>query len=165
VIVTGDLTHDADSSDEHAKRLKLFKEISSRIGGAQIKVDTFELAHDRTVGSQARFPRSKVGVTTRIYTSVKSERLWTARSGKLLRRRIVETSTQGTKRNLSTNFRGEHFPVWAGAHVSKSRFLKQAPLRRYSSVGTSSSGASLFALFTRDEAGFRTRIVVRSRHQ
>jgi predicted phosphodiesterase len=38
VIVTGDLTHDADSSDEHANRFKLFKEISSRIGGAQIKV-------------------------------------------------------------------------------------------------------------------------------
>jgi len=38
VIVTGDLTHDADSDDEHAKRFKLFKEISSKIGGAQIKV-------------------------------------------------------------------------------------------------------------------------------
>src|SRR5579871_2524883 len=38
VIVTGDLTHDADSPDEHAKRFKLFKEISSKIGGAQIKV-------------------------------------------------------------------------------------------------------------------------------
>jgi predicted phosphodiesterase len=38
IIVTGDLTHDADSPDEHAKRFKLFKEISSRIGGAQIKV-------------------------------------------------------------------------------------------------------------------------------
>jgi len=38
VIVTGDLTHDADSTDEHAKRFKLFKAISSKIGGAQIKV-------------------------------------------------------------------------------------------------------------------------------
>jgi predicted phosphodiesterase len=38
IIVTGDLTHDADSPDEHAKRFKLFKEISSKIGGAQIKV-------------------------------------------------------------------------------------------------------------------------------
>ena len=38
VIVTGDLTHDADSADEHAKRFKLFKEISGKIGGAQIKV-------------------------------------------------------------------------------------------------------------------------------
>ncbi len=38
VIVTGDLTHDADSTDEHAKRFKLFKEISGKIGGAQIKV-------------------------------------------------------------------------------------------------------------------------------
>src|SRR5579862_9905922 len=38
VIVTGDLTHDADSPDEHAKRFRLFKEISSKIGGAQIKV-------------------------------------------------------------------------------------------------------------------------------
>jgi len=38
VIVTGDLTHDADSPDEHAKRFKLFKEISGRIGGAQLKV-------------------------------------------------------------------------------------------------------------------------------
>ena len=38
VIVTGDLTHDADSPGEHAKRFKLFKEISGRIGGAQIKV-------------------------------------------------------------------------------------------------------------------------------
>jgi predicted phosphodiesterase len=39
IIVTGDLTHDADSPDEHAKRFKLFKEISGRIrGGAQIKV-------------------------------------------------------------------------------------------------------------------------------
>ena len=38
VIITGDLTHDADSPDEHAKRYKLFKEISSKIGGAQIKV-------------------------------------------------------------------------------------------------------------------------------
>ena len=38
VIVTGDLTHDADSSDEHARRFRLFKEISGKIGGAQIKV-------------------------------------------------------------------------------------------------------------------------------
>jgi predicted phosphodiesterase len=38
VIVTGDLTHDAESPDEHARRFKLFKEISSKIGGAQIKV-------------------------------------------------------------------------------------------------------------------------------
>src|SRR6516225_9280422 len=36
VIVTGDLTHDADSDDEHAKRFKLFKEISGKIGGAQL---------------------------------------------------------------------------------------------------------------------------------
>src|SRR5262245_12642381 len=38
VIVTGDLTHDADSPDEHAKRYRLFKEIAGRIGGAQVKV-------------------------------------------------------------------------------------------------------------------------------
>jgi predicted phosphodiesterase len=38
VIVTGDLTHDADSPDEHAKRFKLFKEISGKISGAQVKV-------------------------------------------------------------------------------------------------------------------------------
>jgi len=38
VIVTGDLTHDADSPDEHAKRFKLFKAISGKIGGAQVKV-------------------------------------------------------------------------------------------------------------------------------
>ena len=38
VIITGDLTHDADSTDEHAKRYKLFKEIASKIGGAQIRV-------------------------------------------------------------------------------------------------------------------------------
>ncbi len=38
VIVTGDLTHDTDSADEHAKRFRLFKEISGKIGGAQIKV-------------------------------------------------------------------------------------------------------------------------------
>ena len=38
VIVTGDLTHDADSPDEHAKRFRLFKEISAKIGVAQIKV-------------------------------------------------------------------------------------------------------------------------------
>src|SRR5271155_2930430 len=38
IIVTGDLTHDADSPDEHAKRFKLFKQISGRIGGgAEIK--------------------------------------------------------------------------------------------------------------------------------
>ena len=30
IIVTGDLTHDADSPDEHAKRFKLFKEISEK---------------------------------------------------------------------------------------------------------------------------------------
>lgn len=38
VIVTGDLTHDIDNPDQHAKRFKLFKEISSRIRAAQIKV-------------------------------------------------------------------------------------------------------------------------------
>src|SRR5260370_35066820 len=38
IIVPGDLTHDADSTDEHAKRFKLFKTISGKIGGAQIKV-------------------------------------------------------------------------------------------------------------------------------
>jgi len=38
IIVTGDLTHDADSPDEHARRFKLFKTISGKIGGAQIKV-------------------------------------------------------------------------------------------------------------------------------
>jgi predicted phosphodiesterase len=38
VIVTGDLTHDADSPDEHAKRYRLFKEIAGKITGAQIKV-------------------------------------------------------------------------------------------------------------------------------
>ena len=38
VIITGDLTHDADSPDEHAKRYRLFKEIAGKIGGAQIKV-------------------------------------------------------------------------------------------------------------------------------
>lgn len=38
VMVTGDLTHDSENPDEHAKRFKLFKEISSKIGGAQIKV-------------------------------------------------------------------------------------------------------------------------------
>src|ERR1700723_1218567 len=37
VIVTGDLTHDSENPDEHAKRFKLFKEISATIGGAQIK--------------------------------------------------------------------------------------------------------------------------------
>src|SRR6202521_4412713 len=38
VIITGDLTHDADSPDEHAKRYKLFKEIAGRIKGAKVKV-------------------------------------------------------------------------------------------------------------------------------
>ena len=38
VIITGDLTHDAESPDEHAKRYRLFKEIAGRINGAQIKV-------------------------------------------------------------------------------------------------------------------------------
>jgi predicted phosphodiesterase len=38
VIITGDLTHDADTPDEHAKRYKLFKQIAGRINGAQIKV-------------------------------------------------------------------------------------------------------------------------------
>jgi predicted phosphodiesterase len=38
VIITGDLTHDADSPDEHAKRFTLFKEISSKIGAAQVRV-------------------------------------------------------------------------------------------------------------------------------
>ena len=38
VIITGDLTHDADSADEHAKRFRLFKQISGKIGGAQVKV-------------------------------------------------------------------------------------------------------------------------------
>jgi 3',5'-cyclic AMP phosphodiesterase CpdA len=38
VIITGDLTHDADSPDEHAKRYKLFKEIAGKIGAAQVKV-------------------------------------------------------------------------------------------------------------------------------
>ncbi len=38
VIVTGDLTHDAESTDEHAKRFRLFREISNRIGSAKIKV-------------------------------------------------------------------------------------------------------------------------------
>jgi 3',5'-cyclic AMP phosphodiesterase CpdA len=38
VIITGDLTHDAESPDEHAKRYRLFKEIAGRIGGAKIKV-------------------------------------------------------------------------------------------------------------------------------
>jgi len=38
VIITGDLTHDAESPDEHAKRFKLFKEIAGRIEGAKIKV-------------------------------------------------------------------------------------------------------------------------------
>ena len=38
VIITGDLTHDADSRDEHAKRYKLFKEIAGKIRAAQVKV-------------------------------------------------------------------------------------------------------------------------------
>ncbi len=38
VIITGDLTHDADSPDEHARRYKLFKEIAGKIGGAKVKV-------------------------------------------------------------------------------------------------------------------------------
>ncbi len=38
VIITGDLTHDADSPDEHAKRYKLFKQIAGKINAAQIKV-------------------------------------------------------------------------------------------------------------------------------
>src|SRR5580700_12158972 len=38
VIITGDLTHDADTPDEHAKRYKLFKQIAGRIRAAQVKV-------------------------------------------------------------------------------------------------------------------------------
>src|SRR5271156_6806513 len=38
VIITGDLTHDADSPDEHAKRYKLFKQIAGNINAAQVKV-------------------------------------------------------------------------------------------------------------------------------
>jgi 3',5'-cyclic AMP phosphodiesterase CpdA len=38
VIITGDLTHDADSADEHARRYKLFKQMAGNIGGAQVKV-------------------------------------------------------------------------------------------------------------------------------
>jgi 3',5'-cyclic AMP phosphodiesterase CpdA len=38
VIITGDLTHDADSVDEHARRYKLFKQIAGNIHAAQIKV-------------------------------------------------------------------------------------------------------------------------------
>ncbi len=38
VIVTGDLTHDVNSTDEHAKRFKLFKQIAGNIKGAQLKV-------------------------------------------------------------------------------------------------------------------------------
>ena len=38
VIITGDLTHDADSPDEHAKRYKLFKQIAGTIRTAQVKV-------------------------------------------------------------------------------------------------------------------------------
>ena len=38
VIVTGDLTHDADSPDEHAKRYKLFKQIAGNINAGQVRV-------------------------------------------------------------------------------------------------------------------------------
>jgi 3',5'-cyclic AMP phosphodiesterase CpdA len=38
VIVTGDLTHDADSPDEHARRFRLFKQIAGKIRTAQLKV-------------------------------------------------------------------------------------------------------------------------------
>jgi len=38
VLITGDLTHDADSPDEHARRFRLFKEIAGKIGGASVKV-------------------------------------------------------------------------------------------------------------------------------
>ena len=38
VIITGDLTHDADSPDEHAKRYKLFKQIAGKIRAAQVRV-------------------------------------------------------------------------------------------------------------------------------
>src|SRR6201981_3332255 len=38
VIITGDLTHDADTPAEHAKRYKLFKQIAGKINAAQIKV-------------------------------------------------------------------------------------------------------------------------------
>ena len=38
VIITGDLTHDADYPDEHAKRYKLFKEIAGKIRAAKVKV-------------------------------------------------------------------------------------------------------------------------------
>src|SRR5271169_2534110 len=38
VIVTGDLTHDADTTDEHAQRYKLFKQIAGKIRAAQVKV-------------------------------------------------------------------------------------------------------------------------------
>jgi 3',5'-cyclic AMP phosphodiesterase CpdA len=38
VIITGDLTHDADSIDEHARRYKLFKQIAGNIRAGQIKV-------------------------------------------------------------------------------------------------------------------------------
>jgi hypothetical protein len=56
VIVTGDLTHDADSDDEHAKRFKLFKEISGKIGGAQRRRRSDERA--RTVRKRNRALRS-----------------------------------------------------------------------------------------------------------
>src|ERR1700693_5421987 len=38
VIVTGDLTHDYENPDEHAKRYKLFKQIAGKIRAAQVKV-------------------------------------------------------------------------------------------------------------------------------
>jgi predicted phosphodiesterase len=38
VIVTGDLTHDTDSADEHARRYRLFKQIAGGIRGATVKV-------------------------------------------------------------------------------------------------------------------------------
>jgi len=38
VIVTGDLTHDADSPDGHARRYKLFKQIAGIIYAGQVKV-------------------------------------------------------------------------------------------------------------------------------
>jgi 3',5'-cyclic AMP phosphodiesterase CpdA len=38
VIITGDLTHDADTADEHARRYKLFKQIAGKINAAEVKV-------------------------------------------------------------------------------------------------------------------------------
>ena len=38
VLITGDLTHDADTPDEHARRFRLFKQIAGKIGGATVKV-------------------------------------------------------------------------------------------------------------------------------